>query len=65
MTESTASCRRREPTEAEKQARAERQAERLVLAALSKIASKTGLPRYQVTSLFLRLITSEREERLA
>jgi hypothetical protein len=62
MTEPIRARRRPLPlTEADIQARAERRAERMVLAAIARIENKTGIARYRIAATFMRLIASERE----
>ncbi len=52
--------RRREPTEAEHQARAERKAERQIRLAIARIAARTSLPRIRIVAMF-GAIVAERE----
>jgi hypothetical protein len=52
--------RRREPTEAERQARAERRAERMIRLAILRIGTRTALPRFRVAAIFGSIV-SERD----
>jgi hypothetical protein len=56
MAVNTSPRRRREPTEAEKQARAER----MIRLAILRIATRTTLPRFRVAAIF-GAIVSERD----
>jgi hypothetical protein len=60
MTTEALRRRRREPTEAERQAKQERQAERLIRLAILRIATRTTLPRFRVAAIF-GAIVAERE----
>jgi len=52
--------RRRGLTDAEKQARAERRAERQIRLAIARIAARTSLPRFRGAAIF-GAIVAERE----
>jgi hypothetical protein len=52
--------RRPELTEAQKQARAERRAERMIRVAILRIGARTALPRFRVAAIF-GAIVAERE----
>lgn len=57
MTEAAPSRRRRRaPTEAGLQARAERRAERQIRLAIARIAARTSLPTFRVAAIFGQIV---------